>query len=302
MTECDCPGPNTRTANGDCRVMAENRVTRVAQERHRLVREEVGETMWRRFWERDKNGMPDSRAVEVVSAARQRHRILPADVDAICAANGLEAPSEANRRAREERERDTDGQGMEWRLQRLGVPTKALIDLRRCYETPATDAAKKALAVPAEMCPFLALMGETGQGKTVAAAWFFREAARRTSPDVPTGTSPPLVWTAGGRFTGLSVFDDRDKQFLRECEKARLLVIDELGHDATPIGATAIRDLCLQRESNGRRTVLTSNLDAKDFEAKYGKALLDRLMNRGVCVYFKGKSMRLRESMRGGGK
>lgn len=290
MTDCDCRGAHA--SGGGCRVLAEFRVIGQAQERHRLVREEVGETMWRRFWERDKNGMPDARAVEAVMEARRRHDILPADVDELHVQNGLDAPSEANRRAREERERDTDGQGMEWRLQRLGVPTKALIDLRGFYDTPATDAAKKAHGVPAEMCPFLALMGETGQGKTVAAAWFFREVARRTSPDVPTGSSPPLMWLTGSRFTSLSAFSPDDSRLLEDARKARLLVVDEVGHDATALGASALRDLFLQRESNGRRSVIASNLNATDFREKYGAALLDRLLNRGVCVSLKGKSMR----------
>lgn len=257
MSDCDCTGPAARTETGECRVLAEFRVIRALQ-----VRRAEGD------------------------------HPTPAEVDGMCISAGLEAPSDAHRRAREERERDADGQGMEWRLQRLGVPPRALLDLRRLQETEAIGSARKFLQAPGERCPFLALLGDVGLGKTVAAAWAFREVARKTSPDLPTGTSEPLVWVQGPVFTRVSAFSADDERALERYRAAKLLVIDELGDESTALGISTVRDLCMAREAAGRRTVITSNLNYGPFEARYGKALWDRLHARGVVTGLKGKSMR----------
>lgn len=220
----------------------------------------------------------------------------PEDKDAIEALereHGLIPYGDLMRQTAADRERGLDGAGMERRLNRLGVPGTALVALRHLQETQAMMVAREASRIPAEMCPFLALMSsETGIGKTVAAAWFFREVARRTSPDLPTGTKEPLVWIQGSAFTSLSSFDSEDQRRLEHWSSCRLLVVDELGHEASSHSAGVLRDVLFARESGGRRSVLTSNLTPEDFRARYGEALLDRLRARGVCRTLTGKSMR----------
>lgn len=260
MTACDCVGPDARTATGECRVLAEFAIIREVQRR----RIDGGEPLT---------------ADELARMHTER---------------GLEPPQEARRRAIEARERDSDGQGMEWRLQRLGVPPRAILDLRRLQDTAAMDAARKAHAIPAEMCPFLALLGEPGQGKTVAAAWMFREVARRTSPDLPTGTPEPLVWVQAATFTRLSAFSRDDEQLLGRLRAARLLVLDDLGDEATTLGVSAAVELLKGREASGRRSIVTSNLPPEKFRERYGVALWDRLHARGIVTGLVGRSMRRR--------
>ncbi len=260
MPECDCTGPNALTATGECRVLAEFAIVREVQRRRA-------------------DGEPPMTADEL---------------DRMHAERGLELPQEARRRAIEARERDSDGQGMEWRLQRLGVPPRAILDLRRLQDTAAMDAARKANAIPGEMCPFLALLGEPGQGKTVAAAWMFREAARRTCPDLPTGAPEPLVWVQAATFTRLSAFSSDDEQLLKRLRAARLVVLDDLGDEATALGVATAVELCKGREAAGRRTLITSNLTPPAFRARYGDALWDRLHARGIVEGLRGASMRKR--------
>lgn len=260
MTECDCVGPDARTATGECRVLAEFAIIREVQ-RRRI------------------DGLEPLTPEELARMHTER---------------GLEPPQEARRRAIEARGRDSDGQGMEWRLQRLGVPPRAILDLRRLQDTAAMDAARKAHAIAAEMCPFLALLGEPGQGKTVAAAWMFREVARRTSPDLPTGTPEPLVWVQAATFTRLSAFSRDDEQLLGRLRAARLLVLDDLGDEATALGVGTAVELCKGREAAGRRTLITSNLNPEKFRERYGVALWDRLHARGIVTGLVGRSMRRR--------
>lgn len=287
MTDCDCSGPAARV-NGECRVLVETRATREAQERHARVRDDL--EGYRRAGVRV--------SADMLAATLARHGADREGIERLERDAGLTPLSELTERRREEREREGDPQGMEWRLQRLGVPTKALIDLRsyRADFSPTTsqaaDAARKFLQAPGEWCPFLALLGDVGLGKTVAAAWVFRELARRTSADLPTGSAEPLVWVQGPLFTRMSAFSSDDDRALERCRAAKLLVIDELGDESTALGISTVRDLCMARESAGRRTIITSNANPAAFEMRYGKALWDRLGARGIVTGLKGKSLR----------
>jgi DNA replication protein DnaC len=259
-SECDCVGPSARTETGECRVLAEAAVLRELQRR------------------RMEGAHPTTDEIE-----------------ALCRGRGLVAHSEQLRRRNEEMRSGADPRDMGYRLQRLGVPARALLALRGVQETPAIAEARKYLQAPAEWCQFLALFGPTGLGKTVAAAYVFREAARAISPDLPTGTPEPLVWVQGPDFTRVSAFSPEDERKLKAMRSAQLLVVDELGDEATNIGVAAVRDVLMHRESQGRRSVLTSNLRPEVFRERYGAALWDRLDKRGLIPNLaKAQSMRTR--------
>lgn len=200
-------------------------------------------------------------------------------------------------RAWEERGRSGDERDLPWRMQRLGVPSDALVSLQRLQTGPewqALEAARRFMGAPGEWCNYLVLVGDTGLGKTVAAAWVFREVARRTSPDLPTGSTEPLQWVRASLFTGLSAFSREDDARVSAMKKAALLVVDEVGMEATPIGVSTLQDVLLYREGQGKRSVVISNVRSEAFRAKYGEALWDRFQARGVVPVLKGKSMRAR--------
>lgn len=207
----------------------------------------------------------------------------------------LLAPYQAQYAARlESRERSADPRDLEFRLQRLGVPPRVLVALRGPQETAAIIEARKFAGAPPEMVPFLTLLGAPGLGKTVAAAWVFREVARHTSPDRPTGMPEPLVWAQAADFTRVSAFSQDDEARLRAMRSAVLLVVDDAGDEATALGAAALGDVLKARESAGRRSVITSNLRPDAFRTRYGQALWDRLAGRGLLPRLEGNSMRRR--------
>lgn len=259
-TDCTCTGPNSRTQTGECAVLVETEVQRELRRRRMDGEKPTTE-----------------------------------EIEALCRSRGLVAYSEQLRRRTEELKSGRDPRDMGYRLQRLGVPARALLALQATQETPAIIEARKYLQAPAEWCQFLALLGPTGLGKTVAAAYVFREAARAISPDLPTGAPEPLVWVQGPDFTRVSAFSPDDERKLKAMRSAHLLVVDELGDEATNIGVAAVRDVLMHRESQGRRSVLTSNLRPDAFRARYGEALWDRLDKRGLIPNLsKGQSMRTR--------
>lgn len=179
------------------------------------------------------------------------------------------------------------------RLRRLGVPAKAReVLLGQMHETEALAAARRFVATPARERPLLALLGDVGLGKTVAAAWVFRELVRGVPEWRSTGETDVPVWMRGPDFTRVSAYSPEDSRMIREAQRAPLLVVDELGDEATPLGTATVRDICMAREANNRRTVLTSNLRPSDFARLYGRALYDRLVSRGIVTGLTGPSMR----------
>jgi hypothetical protein len=188
------------------------------------------------------------------------------------------------------------------RLERLQVPAQAIVALRDgagrpaegAQETVCIAAARKFLAAPPRMLPGLVLVGPTGVGKTVAAAFVVRDFARKWDWNgQPTGPAmPPAIWLPARRLTSLSAFDDADAELFRHALKTRLLVLDDVGDEATDFAKARLTDLLMQRLDDARRTVITSNLTAERFKARYGEALTDRINTRTLHPRLDGKSLR----------
>lgn len=281
---CDCRGPGTHI-NGQCAVMVEVRFRAELQRRMGVVAGLLQGQRWK--W-----------GDAAHTAARVQAKATVDDLEELQRQHGLVPYREQLRQRGEERARSDDPKDLESRMQRAGVPWRALSALRALEDWPAVDAAKKWLAMPGEWVNFLALMGDTGLGKTVAAAYAFREQARRTSPDLQTGQAEPLVWLQAQVFTRISAFSDDDRRTMERAKAARFLVLDELGDEATAMGVAAVKELCMAREAAGRRTVITTNLrggTGDSFELRYGAALWDRLTTRGVVPKLTGPSRRRRE-------
>ncbi|HUR93084.1 MAG TPA: hypothetical protein VMY76_00780 [Gemmatimonadales bacterium] len=180
-----------------------------------------------------------------------------------------------------EREQGLDPRDLPFHMQRLGVPSDAILALRQPADEPAMRAATTFNRAPRGLTSFLFLSGPTGVGKTTAAAAVVQECLRRHPPNGgPTGQLPPVVWLHASALTRLSQFDsERD---MRAWRAAHLLVLDDAGEEASELGRAAVIELVKEREASGRRTVITTNLRPADFGARYGSAVTSRLEAKGV--------------------
>lgn len=148
----------------------------------------------------------------------------------------------------------------------------------------------------------LVMLGDTGVGKSVAAAlaWLLLREEDRAIAQAP-GVFDDLrgvAWIRARTLHRMS-FDQRD-EVLNRCAAAHGLVVDELGSENTNT-REAILEVLEERGDARRRTVLTSNLTGEAFTAAYGDRLLDRIRAAGLTKSGKPRWTRVfhGESLRG---
>jgi hypothetical protein len=190
------------------------------------------------------------------------------------------------------REQGLDPRDLPYHLQKLRVPTDAIIALRNPQDTPALIGARRFIQAPWRLTLFLFLSGPTGVGKSVAAALTTWDYVRRFPPNnAPTGTADPVVWAEASELTRASGFVEPVR--LRAMKVAQLLVLDDAGEESTEMGRAALVDLAKDRDAAGRRTVITTNLRPEDFRRRYGDPLAERIKAKGVLPsLWNSKSMR----------
>lgn len=187
---------------------------------------------------------------------------------------------EAQQQHRDRRDR-LDASGIIERLDEGGAP--AIID-----DTPMdTRALRLVRTWLMSSRPALVLLGDPGQGKTVAAAWALARMPGRYITAQSLCELHPLSknWREKSRWY----------QHLR----TELLVIDELNRetDAT-IATVCLQDVIDVRQRAPRRTLLLGNITLADFVKRYDGRTLDRLGvdsdHAGIAIVreLKGKSMR----------
>ena len=169
-----------------------------------------------------------------------------------------------------------------------GIPLKDIeaIGTGHLRETAAT----RILAAFAEdrTTELLVLSGPVGCGKTTAAAqWLCRA---REAPSW-LETQPPL-------FLPVAQFERTSRysaQAMSRMERARALVLDDLGAeylDDKGAFVALLDSLIDARYRDLRPTVITTNLHASQFAARYGERTVDRIRERGRFVELAGESQR----------
>lgn len=131
--------------------------------------------------------------------------------------------------------------------------------------------------------PILALIGEMGRGKTVAAAWLaVHEAARYVEAE-------ELVRLASARF-------GEERQAWDRIVSARTLVVDEVGtEDDKGRARAAYRRLIDQRHD--RLTLLSGNVSRAELRALLDPRTVDRVREMGAVVELEGESMRTGDAL-----
>lgn len=123
----------------------------------------------------------------------------------------------------------------------------------------------------------LLLLGPTGRGKSFAATWLVAELG--------------ATWIAATECRVAGWDDLRPKAV-----DARVLVLDDLGREATDWSARELADVLELRHNRGRLTVATSNLPSKRLLERYGERLASRWRDprMTVTVDVLGPDLRLR--------
>lgn len=122
-----------------------------------------------------------------------------------------------------------------------------------------------------------------GGGRAVVSYWDSRDRKDKTLPS----------WWSISSFARLGGFDGR---FDAICKHPGLIVLDDLGAeylDAKGWFHQALDAFIDERYCEYRPTIITTNLSATDFKARYSERICDRLREGGAFYEFRGESMRV---------
>lgn len=130
------------------------------------------------------------------------------------------------------------------------------------------------------------LSGGVGVGKSVASAdWLLRQWDQFGFCDA--------AWLHAHQLSRLASFEQHEEQ--GAIERVNFLVLDDIGIeylDGKGFLSAMLDSIIYQRHGNRRPTVITTNLAAPDFKARYGERVADRVRECGSFVQVAGKSRR----------
>ena len=172
-----------------------------------------------------------------------------------------------------------------------GMPQR-IIDtiIGGCADTPAMQAVSKFLEAPREGW-YLVLGGPKGLGKSTAAAYYLWKKIL----DSESEPSSKMRWWTAARVSRVSSYN----QELEKMMQVSVMVIDDLGveyMDKNGHFSHRLDELIDDRYSNYKKTIITTNLNKKDFQARYGNRVTDRIRegfkHGGDYLEFSGRSLR----------
>ena len=133
----------------------------------------------------------------------------------------------------------------------------------------------------------LLFSGATGLGKTFLSACVARQVAEN-------GHSVVYV-TAGKLFADFEAvkFERAEAESLRDYRDCDLLIVDDLGTEmTTEFVKAALYEIVNTRLLEHRSTLISTNLNENDLEARYGGQIASRLLGGYRVVYFLGDDIR----------
>jgi len=210
--------------------------------------------------------------------------------------NAARVEDEARRRDRErhafeEESRRLTRSNAPARLERLGCPPRAvaLWDSGKGRPTAASAALER---MGQEGKCLTLLTGDTGVGKTCAAvAYLASELLLDARDDLP------VLFVRATECARMGLYDEGDKKLAHQMRTATALVIDDLGAEFMSDGSiwrTVLDEVIDTRYGDGLATVLTTNLTAEAFKARYGERIADRIRHAGVVENCGTGSLRMR--------
>ena len=192
-------------------------------------------------------------------------------------------------------------------LMQMGVPVKDVEVLSTAGALRDTAALNIARGWWAGDSTCLVLSGTRGCGKTTAAAWCVaqppREDPYRARDAWLRGAISPRAYRSP-LFLDVSKLQRAsryDEERMLDVEMAATLAIDDLGMeyaDAKGSFAALFDALFNVRYADQLKTVITTNLTAVDFKARYGERVADRIRECGVYIELDEQSLRGRVETR----
>lgn len=179
-------------------------------------------------------------------------------------------------------------------VERLGCPHETTRWARKPNPTDAMQGAKAWWAQRATR-PVLVMLGESGVGKSVCAAYALAKFAelRPWWRDRATGSpARPAMWVSCPEVGRLALLREADEGLLRDATAAQMLVLDDLEADGAAAGMRALGSLIASRLDNGRLTVITGNLPPNGARKAYGNHVADRLRAMAYAKAPTGPSLR----------
>lgn len=135
----------------------------------------------------------------------------------------------------------------------------------------------------------MALLGETGRGKTLAGAWLLARLGGK------------YVWAEELCRLMTSNYPRQQQEF-REYVRTRVLVVDDAGGELDAHKAKGmLLEVVNHRQGLSRGwTVIAANLSPEDFCERYGERTVRRLQHQGAIVQVEGPDMRRRAPLEEG--
>lgn len=163
------------------------------------------------------------------------------------------------------------------------VPDSLARLIDTAHDLRMTVAMQAAKQWRAESGGLLVLSGPVGTGKSLAAVWALWDWRVATARRDPWGKLRYLhdgrMWVAAPHLARMKGWGED----IEQVERVGFLVIDDLGEeDATEKTLTRIGNVTTARFAHGLHTVITTNLNAPTFRARYGDRLIDRLRDCGL--------------------
>lgn len=133
---------------------------------------------------------------------------------------------------------------------------------------------------------FCLLLGSAGSGKTVAAIEALLSARMAWDGGKSWAYSPSEArFALASDLARLSYFDLESQRRLGKLERVPWLVLDDIGSELmTPGWASNFGEIINVRNSERRKTLITSNLTVEAFRERYDERVISRIRGNGVVV------------------
>lgn len=159
-------------------------------------------------------------------------------------------------------------------IRQQGVPERIIstfTDSGKLKKTSALKAVEKFMTTPREAwC--LVLSGPKGCGKSTAAAHYLMKNTHGTIESLPKTQR----WWTSANISRVSSYREELESLMR----IPILVIDDLGVeyiDKNGFFLSRLDELIDARWGNFKRTIITTNLNRKDFQDRYDQRITDRI-------------------------
>lgn len=211
------------------------------------------------------------------NARAQRGTATRPDLDLINAVNkalaeGKKLPSVASKPLGPEKEINAPAEDIE-HIIGMGIAPLIAARIARDAAHEETPAMRAARSFYHDRIAALIMVGDRGCGKSYAASWWLAKAPHVTPP-------PMRNRTTRRRLLDCDMVGNL-KDELQELSTSKALVIDDAGVEDERYHSEHIATLIARRYRNALPTIVTTNLNERDFGLRYGNRINDRLHEIG---------------------